>query len=135
MHWHLLGKVRAKDIGKFVFAVVLIPREGIRDIVFLSEEPLAVSLDVVIHEEVCMVSSCIDTCFGLDVIVSLFGKKCFSHPLFGVLSVMESAQSSFINLPLIRSIQGKMIAARFSGRFFVAQNRSLLGTLKRHANP
>ncbi len=52
-----------------------------------------------------------------------------------VLSVMGSVQSPFVNLLLIRSIQGEIIASRYSSRLFVAWKRSSPGTLKRHANP
>jgi hypothetical protein len=65
MLWHLFGEVRAKDFGEFTFAAVSIPGEGIRNIVFLSGEPLAVPHDVAAHEEVSAVSSHVDTCFGL----------------------------------------------------------------------
>jgi hypothetical protein len=94
MHHHLFGEMGAKDFGEFVFTAVLILSESTHDIICLSGEPLVVPLEVAIHEEVCVVSSLIDVCFGLDVVVSLFEKFAFPiHPLAVVLSIMESAQS------------------------------------------
>jgi hypothetical protein len=89
MHRHLFGEMGAEDFGEFVVIAVSIPRESVHNIFFLSGEPLAVPLDVAVHKEACVVSSRINLCFGLDVVVSLFSKICFSHshPLFGCCAV------------------------------------------------
>jgi hypothetical protein len=80
----------AEDFGEFVFAVVPIARESIRSIVFLPGEPLTVPFDVTVHEEACVVSSHVNSCFGLDVVVSLFGKICFPHPSFGCCAICHN---------------------------------------------
>ncbi len=87
MRRHLLREMGAEDFGEFSVTVVPIPRESVRDIIFLSGEPLAVPLDVPIHEAACVVSSYVNSSFGLNVVVSLFGKICFSHPSFGCCAV------------------------------------------------
>jgi hypothetical protein len=60
-----------------------IAREGICGVILFPGEPLTVALDVTVHEEVSVMSSCVKAFFSFDFVVSCFDKICLSHPSFG----------------------------------------------------
>ena len=71
-----------ENLGEFKIGVIKILGQGISDVIIQPRGPLAVFLDVVVHEVASMKACHIDSDGCLDIIVVF-------HPSDIVLSVME----------------------------------------------
>jgi hypothetical protein len=111
------------------FFSVIVPVEGIGNVVISSAEPLAVFSNFV-RELVCCMKTCyFDLDGGLDGVLAILDKIRFlNQPSEVVLSVIESAQSPFVIRPAMMSIHGVIIAVRCSRRLFDARNCRLSGS-------
>ncbi len=130
------GKRKRKIVVSSLSSQCQIARESICNIIIPSKEPWTVALDVTVHEEASMMSSCGNMYFGLDFIISGFNEICLSHPSFGCWAVRHGERAvPFFNCPMVRLIQAVVIAAWYSSRLCVARKWSLLSFLKHQANP
>ena len=83
MGGHLIWEKFAKERGEFVVSSLPLPRESVRDVIFLPREPLTIALDVRAHEYFCVFSCRVDSRRRLDRVDARFAEIRFSHPAFG----------------------------------------------------